>query len=167
MRRPAAAEGISWLESMRHFPGGLTWMKSALDLRKSGSQGSMGRCAHRPCCSWIYDLRVRLTKPPQIAEFLRVGAALRLRRAFRLWPPSSRGDWRRFRAAGRRPGVHPTCGRARVAGGGWFVWRRADAGLRCVLAVVAGWMNVFSAESWQEFQLMRQASNHDFAAHNF
>ena len=36
-------------------------------LRKSGSQGSMGRCAHRPFCLWFALLRVRLTKPPQIA----------------------------------------------------------------------------------------------------
>ena len=37
------------------------------DPRKSGGQGPMGRYAHRSCCLWFYDLRVRLTKPPRIA----------------------------------------------------------------------------------------------------
>ena len=41
----------------------------ALPACKNGSQGSMGRCAHRPSCLWFVHLRLRLTKPPQIAVF--------------------------------------------------------------------------------------------------
>ena len=57
-----------WPVCARVFsPAALARPESASDPRKSGSQGSMGRYAHRPSCPWFVHLRVRLTKPPQIA----------------------------------------------------------------------------------------------------
>ena len=60
----------------------------------------MGRYAHRPCCPWFVHLRVRLTKPPQIAMLagwgcgrsavgIRVAATPHLRRLVQVscgWP---------------------------------------------------------------------------------
>ena len=66
--RPAGAGGSSgrmWVRAPRRLRRGLPLWRCG--LRKSGNQGSMGRCAHRPCCLWFALLRVRLTKPPQIA----------------------------------------------------------------------------------------------------
>ena len=83
--------------------------------RKSGSQGSMDRCAHRPCWRFFVNLRVRLTKPPQIAG--RTGRSLAANADFDgLAPPS---DLRRL--------VQVSCGWPRV---GRALDLRAPAGTR-------------------------------------
>ena len=81
------------------------------DSLKSGSQGSMGRCAHRPCCPWFVHRRVRLTKPPQIAGHASWGRARTCGSHGGCCRALACGDWCRFRAAGLGSGVHPTCGR--------------------------------------------------------
>ena len=78
--------------------------ESASDPRKSGTQGSMGRYAHRPSCLWFGHLRVRLTKPPQIAMSLRVGPSPGPQQACEL---RARADPRRL--------VQVSCGWPRVA----------------------------------------------------
>ena len=74
-------------------------LSRACDPLKSGGQGSMGRCAHRPSCLWFVHLRVRLTKPPQIAMSSRAGPSPGPQRACEL----------RARA-GLRRSVQVSCG---------------------------------------------------------
>ena len=72
-RTPPVAEARGGAEAPRpgcarvFRPAAPKELESTSDLRKSGGQGSMGKNAHRPCCLWFVYLRVRLTKPPQIA----------------------------------------------------------------------------------------------------
>ena len=91
-------EGISGLEDTRRMAETQRRAEGAIaaspsirlragDSLKSGSQGSMGRCAHRPSCLWFVHLRVRLTKPPQIAGAQRVGVTLRPWLAYGSRPP--------------------------------------------------------------------------------
>ena len=71
-----ACSGVEapWPGRARVFrPAAPARRESASDPRKSGTQGSMGRYAHRPCCLWFVLLHVRLTKPPQIAVTGEVG----------------------------------------------------------------------------------------------
>ena len=49
-------------------------MLGGLQPRKSGGQGPMDVYVHRPACLWCVHLRVRLTKPPQIARACGSGA---------------------------------------------------------------------------------------------
>ena len=67
-QRLAATEGPPRSGCARLSPGASIRPEKASELRKSGGQGSMGRCAHRPVRLWFALLRVRLTKPPQIAK---------------------------------------------------------------------------------------------------
>ena len=137
-----ACSGVEapWPGCVRIFrPAAPARRESASDLRKSGSQGAMDIPVHRPCCLWFVHLRVRLTKPPQIAG-TRVGGVPRPRRGRGLHSPPTRGDWCRFRAAGRRLRPRSTCGRLRV--------HEPKAGARA-----AGWMNVFSRKYGKNFNL--------------
>ena len=70
--------------------------------RNLGTQGSMGRYAHRPCCPWFELQRVRLTKPPQIAGTCGLWA----RRGRRDGAPAAAADLRRL--------VQVSCGWQRV-----------------------------------------------------
>ena len=83
--------------------------------RNLGTQGSMGRYAHRPCCPWFELQRVRLTKPPQIAGTRRLWA----RRGRRDGAPAAAADLRRL--------VQVSCGWQRV---GSATDLRAPAGAR-------------------------------------
>ena len=76
-------------------------MESASDLGKSGSQGSMNNYVHRPCFPWFAHLRVRLTKPPQIAAAHGLGPRWAHNGHSSCERVPTRGDWCRFRAAGR------------------------------------------------------------------
>ena len=68
MQKACGGVEAPWPGCARGFrPAAPARLESASDLRKSGSQGSMGRCAHRPYAPFFADQRVRLTKPPQVA----------------------------------------------------------------------------------------------------
>ena len=68
----------SWSGSARVFrPSASARQESAPTCGNPGTQGSMGRCAHRPVRLWFVHLRVRLTKPPQIAGACWLGPRLR------------------------------------------------------------------------------------------
>ena len=86
-------------------------------LRPAKTPAVKGRWAGVPIdplvygsCSCTFALR-NLHKSPGG----QVGASPDLRWALGSRPPPSCGDWCRFRAAGRRSDVHPTCGRAQAA----------------------------------------------------
>ena len=135
------------LECARVFrPSAPARQESASDLRKSGSQGSMGRCAHRPSGLWFAHQRLRLTKPTQIAGACglvpRRACGGRSGRA-RLWSAAIGAGFVRL-ASGRR--ARPTCGRPQVHE------------LRASVAVAAR-MDVFSTKRGKNFNLCGTPQN--------
>ena len=90
---------------------------TASDPSKSGSQGPMGKRAHRPVCLWFVHQRVRLTKPPQIAGAPRAGSVLRPRLACGSRPPRPAAIGAGFvRLATGRARIRPADTRGRA---GW------------------------------------------------
>ena len=84
-------------------------MLGGLQPRKSGGQGPMDMHVHRPACPWFVHLRVRLTRPPQIAGAC--GSGVRRSRGGRAgcgWrsPAAIGADFVRLR---RGSGAPPTC----------------------------------------------------------
>ena len=91
-------------------------LKRIATCRNPGSQGPMDIYVHRPVCLWFVDLRVRLTKPTQIARTRRLLPRCVHDGHSGCGRVSNGGDWCRFRTAGRGSDARSPCGRPRVSG---------------------------------------------------